>query len=311
MTLQIQRRRSATVPPSGTGRGDLGLPKRRRGESRPLPVVIGMVIIVVLTIYILFPIYWTIVASTKATNQLASTNGAWFSLPLHLLGNLQSLFSANGGIFVRWMLNSVLYAGVGGLACTLISGAAGYALARLRFRGSGVASGAILLGAMLPETVMAFPQFLVLTRLGLVNTYWAILLPSLISPFAVFLARMFAIQSIPMELIEAARMDRAGEFRIATTIGGTLMAPGLVAILLIQIVAIWNNFFLPLLVLNSANKLPATVGLYLWNGKITQNPEYQTLVLVGSLVSAIPLMVLFLVLQRYWRSGLATGAVKG
>lgn len=283
--------------------------RRRRGGSR-LPVVIGMLIIIVLTAYTLFPIYWAVIASTKATNELASTNGVWLTFPTHLVSNFRHLFSADGGIFGRWILNSLFYAGVGGAACTLISGCAGYALAMLRFRGSHFLSGVILVGTMLPATVLAFPQFLVLTHLGLVNTYWALLLPSFISPFAVFLARMFAIQSVPMELIEAARIDGAGEFRIARTVGATLMAPGLVTILLIQVVAIWNNFFLPLIVLNSADKLPATVGLYLWNGKITQNPDYQSLVIIGSLISAIPLIVLFLTLQRYWRSGLAAGAVK-
>ncbi|HEU0206489.1 MAG TPA: carbohydrate ABC transporter permease [Pseudolysinimonas sp.] len=269
-----------------------------------------MAIIIVLTVYCLFPIYWTVIASTKSTNELASTSGVWFSFPIHLVQNIRSLFSVDGGLFGRWMLNSVLYAAVGGVGCMLISGAAGYALAMLRFRGSRGASAIILVGTMLPATVLAFPQFLVLTNLGLVNTYWAVLLPSLISPFSVFLARMFAIQSVPRDLIEAARIDGAGEFRIARTLGATLMAPGLVTILLIHVVAIWNNFFLPLLVLNAADKLPATVGLYLWNGKVTQNPDYQSLVIIGSLVSAIPLIVLFLTLQRYWRSGLATGAVK-
>ena len=280
-------------------------------RSRPrVATVVAVLIIAALAAYFLFPIYWTIIASTKATNELASTNGVWFTLPLHLVANIAALFGADGGIFGRWMLNSVLYAGVGGIACTVLSGGAGYALAMLRFRGARIASAVILIGTMLPATVLAFPQFLVLTRLGLVNTYWAVLLPSLVSPFSVFLARMFAVQSVPVELIEAARIDGAGELRIATTVGATLMAPGLVTILLIEIVAIWNNFFLPLIVLNSASKLPATVGLYLWNGKITQNPDYQSLVIIGSLVSAIPLIVLFLTLQRYWRSGLATGAVK-
>lgn len=309
MTLEDQRQRHVPRPrvdharqPQGTARG------RQRGSG--LPVVIGMLIIVALTVYTLFPIYWTVIASTKATNELASTSGVWISLPLHLVDNLRSLFSADGGIFGRWMLNSLFYAVVGGMACTVLSGGAGYALAMLRFRGARLASGIILIGTMLPATVLAFPQFLVISRLGLVNTYWAVLLPSLVSPFAVFLARMFAIQSVPVDLIEAARIDGAGELRIATTLGAPLMAPGLVTILLIQVVAIWNNFFLPLIVLNSGDKLPATVGLYLWNGKITQNPDYQSLVIIGSLVSAIPLIVLFLTLQRYWRSGLATGAVK-
>ena len=309
MTLLDARRSGSAAADVERDQAGGGASRRPRAGSR-LRVVVGMLIIIVLTVYTLFPIYWTVIASTKATNELASTSGVWLTFPIHLVDNLGALFAADGGIFGRWLLNSFLYAGIGGIGCTVISGAAGYALGMLRFRASGVASSIILVGTMLPGTVLAFPQFLVLTRLGLVNTYWAVLLPSLVSPFAVFLARMFAIQSVPIDLIEAARIDGAGEFRIATTVGATLMAPGLVTILLIEVVAIWNNFFLPLIVLSSGDKLPATVGLYLWNGKITQNPDYQSLVIVGSLISALPLIALFLTLQRYWRSGLATGAVK-
>lgn len=306
MTLEDQRMSTASPDRVETTR-----PRRdRRRSGSRLPVVIGMLVILVLTAYTLFPIYWTVIASTKATNELASTSGVWFSVPLHLADNLRNLFSADGGLFGRWLLNSLLYAGVAGVACTVISGGAGYALAMLRFRGARLASAIILVGTMLPATVLAFPQYLVLTHLGLVNTYWAVLLPSFVSPFAVFLARMFTIQSVPVELIEAARIDGAGELRIASTLAAPLMAPGLVTILLIHVVAVWNNFFLPLIVLNSGDKLPATVGLYLWNGKITQNPDYQSLVIVGSLVSAIPLILLFLTLQRYWRAGLGAGAVK-
>lgn len=309
MTVEYQEQQR-TAPARNDQRSRTRIRTRSRYRSPRLPIVIGMLIIIALTAYTLFPIYWAAIASTKATNELASTSGVWLTFPLHLVANLRSLFTQDGGIFGRWMLNSVLYAGVGGVASTVVSGAAGYALAVLRFRGARVASAIILVGTMLPATVLAFPQFLVITHLGLVNTYWAVLLPSVISPFAVFLARMFAIQSVPMELVEAARIDGAGEFRIATTVGARLMMPGLVTILLIEIVGIWNNFFLPLIVLNSSSELPATVGLYLWNGKITQNPDYQSLVIIGSLVSSIPLIVLFLTLQRYWRSGLATGAVK-
>lgn len=284
-------------------------PASHRTHSRRA-MIIGTLIIVALATYFFFPIYWQIVASTKSSNQLTSTSGMWFTSPSKWVENLQGLFSADGGIFSRWFLNSLFYAGVGGIVATVISGAGGYALALLRFRGSRAASLVIIIGVMVPGTVLAFPLFLVMARLGLVDTYWAVLLPSLVSPFAVFLARMFASQSIPVDLLEAARIDGAGELRIALTIGSRLMLPGLVTILLIQIVAIWNNFFLPLLVLNSAETFPATVGLYVWNGRVTQSPGYQSFVIMGSIISSIPLVVLFLTLQRYWRSGIATGAVK-
>lgn len=285
-------------------------PTRRAPRSR-IATVAAMAVIVILTVYFLFPLYWQITSSTKSSNELASTNGLLPSADPKIWQNLVDLFSFRDGVFGVWMLNSLLYAGVGGIVATVVSAATGYALAMLRFRGSKIVTAAVLVGTMVPATVLAFPLFLVLSRMQLIDTYWAVLLPSLVSPFSVFLARMFASQSVPMEVLEAARIDGAGELRIAATMASRLMMPGLITILLIQIVAIWNNFFLPLIVLTDDKKFPATLGLYIWNSRVTQVPEYQSLVIVGALVSSIPLIVLFLVLQRYWRSGLAAGAVKG
>jgi multiple sugar transport system permease protein len=282
--------------------------QRRKPDLRTL---LGVAIIGALVAYFLFPIYWQVIASTKSTAELTSTNGLWFSFPTHLAENLQGLFTADGGVFARWLLNSALYAGVGGAACTAFAGAAGYALAHLRFHGSRLVTLCVLIGTMLPATVLALPQYLMVVQLGLADTYWAVLLPSLVSPFAVFLARMFATQAVPHTLLEAARIDGAGELRTALTIGSRLMAPGLVTIFLIEIVAIWNNFFLPLMVLSDDRYFPATLGLYVWNDRVTQTPEYQSLVILGSLLSSIPLIALFVSLQRYWRSDLATAAVKG
>lgn len=264
-----------------------------------------------LAVYFLFPLVWQVVASTKTSNQLATTPGLLPFIPGNLWENLSDLVTRENGIFLRWMLNSVLYAVVGGLAATAFSGAAGYALAFLRFGGKRALTLAILIGTLLPGTVLAFLLFLVMVRFGLVDTYWSVLLPSMISPLAIFLARMFAAQAMPYSMIEAARIDGAGEIRIALGFGFRLMGPGLVTIFLIQVVAIWNNFFLPLILLNDTELFPSTLGLYIWNSRVTQAPEYTVLVIVGALVAALPLIALFLTLQRYWRSGLAAGAVKG
>ncbi|MGP4915639.1 carbohydrate ABC transporter permease [Brachybacterium tyrofermentans] len=275
-----------------------------------LPTVIGTAIIIAFCIYFLFPVFWQLIASTKTTSQLASTSGVVPTIPPHTFDNLRALFTAEDGIFGRWFVNSLIYSGIGGALCTLISAATGYALALLRFRGKTFITAAVLVGTLLPATVLAFPIYLVVVRLGIVDTYWAYLLPSLVSPMAIFLGRMFAQQSIPKDLLEAARIDGAGEMRIAFTIGLRLMTPGLVTIFLIQVIAIWNNFLLPLMVLSSSEKYPATVGLYIWNSRVTQSPEYTILVLLGALVSSLPLIVLFLWLQRYLKSGMTSGAVK-
>lgn len=283
---------------------------RRRRDYRFWPTVISTLVIAILTIYFLFPIYWQVIASTKSSNELATTNGLVPTVPFRTWENIKNLFAAEGGIFGRWFINSLLYSGVGGILGTLISAVTGYALAFLRFRGRNVITVAILVGTLVPATVLAFPLYLLLARMNLIDTYWAFLLPSLVAPMAVFLCRMFAQQAIPYEVIEAARVDGAGELRIALTIGLRLMGTGLVTVLLIQIIAIWNNFFLPLMVLSSSELFPSTLGLYIWNGRVTQAPEYQVLVLVGALVACLPLVVLFFSLQRFLKAGLTAGAVK-
>lgn len=282
-------------------------PSRRRSLW---PTVVATGIIAGLTVYFLFPIYWQLIASTKSSNELATTNGLLPTIPARTVDNIKALFSAENGIYGRWFLNSLIYSGLGGLLCTLLSGIGGYVLAFLRFKGKTVVSVSILVGVLVPGTVLAFPLYLLLAKMHMIDTYWGLLLPGLVSPMAVFLARMFAQQSIPYDLIEAARIDGVGEMRIAFTIGLRLMSTGLVTILLLQIIGIWNNFFLPLLVLSSSELFPSTLGLYIWNTRVTQAPEYQVLALVGSTISCLPLILIFFTLQRYLRAGMTAGAVK-
>jgi multiple sugar transport system permease protein len=143
---------------------------------------------------------------------------------------------------------------------------------------------------------------------------WAIILPSLVSPFGVYLMRVYAADSVDDSLLEAARIDGAGEIRIFLTIGLRLLTPGIVTVVLFQLVATWNNYFLPLIMLNTPGLYPVTVGLAQWQASAAAGGGAQVLfstVLTGSLVSIIPLIIAFLFLQRYWQSGLATGGVKG
>jgi len=168
---------------------------------------------------------------------------------------------------------------------------------------------------MIPTTALAIPTYLLFAKAGLVNTPWAVILPSLISPFGLYLMRIYAEDAVPDSLIEAARMDGAGELRIFTTIALRLLAPGLVTVILFTLVATWNNYFLPLIMLNDPDLYPITVGLSSWaaqaqNGGAGASSNMLALVVTGSLISIIPLVLAFLLLQRYWQSGLATGGVK-
>jgi multiple sugar transport system permease protein len=271
---------------------------------------VAMSLMVLLAIYFVLPVYFLIVAATKPQADLVSTFGLWFS-HFDLLQNLKTLFAQRDGVFGRWALNSVLYAVVGAAVGTLISALCGYALAKFRFRGREVLFSILLGGVLVPSTALALPLFLLFSAAGIVDTYWAVFLPSIVSPFGVYLARIFANAAVPDEIIESARLDGAGEFRTFFSVSFKLMTPSLVTVFLFQFVGIWNNFFLPLVMLQQEKLFPITLGLYEWNGQAKQGvSQLQESVITGSLVSIVPLIILFILLQRFWRTGLAAGSIK-
>lgn len=259
--------------------------------------------------YFLLPVFWLIVSATKTSEDLTTTFGLWFA-DNNLGANLSATLRYNDGVFLRWLLNSGLYSVVGAAAATLLSAMAGYALAKFRFRGREAVFSVILAGVLVPPAALAVPLFLMLAGVGMTNTVWSVLLPSMVSPFGVYLARIYAAASVPDELLEAGRIDGAGDIRLFFRIGLRLMLPALVTIFLFQFVAIWNNFLLPLIMLASDRLYPVTLGLYTLNSQITRDPGLKMVVVTGSLLSVVPLVVAFLLLQRYWRSGLSTGSIK-
>ncbi|PVE76873.1 carbohydrate ABC transporter permease [Microbacterium testaceum] len=269
----------------------------------------AMLVMAVFTVYFLLPLWWLLVASSKSTGDILTTNPLWFA-DMRLFSNIGDLFAYRDGIFLRWLGNSLLYAGLGGAVATLLAAMAGYALAKYRFPGRELVFDVVLGGVLVPATALALPLFLIFSQVQLTNTFWAVFLPSLVSPFGVYLARIFAASSVPDELLEASRLDGAGEIRTFFTVSLRLMSPALVTMFLFQFVAIWNNFFLPLIMLRSEELFPVVFGLYGWNNQLNQIPELRGLVLIGALLSVIPLIVIFLLLQRFWRNGLGTGALK-
>lgn len=272
----------------------------------------AMLVMAVFTFYFLIPIWWLLVSSSKTRDEFTTTAPLWFTPDglATLTRNIGTLFAYDSGVYLRWIVNSVLYAGLGALLGTLLAGMCGYALAKYRFRGREALFNGVLAGVLVPATALALPLFLIFSQVQLTNTYWSVFLPSIVSPFGVYLARIFAASSVPDELLEAARLDGSGEVRTFFTISARLMSPALVTMFLFQFVAIWNNFFLPLIMLRDQTLFPVTLGLYAWNSSIGQAPELRSLVIVGALVSIIPLIAAFLSLQRFWSGGLAAGSVK-
>ncbi|WP_433323845.1 carbohydrate ABC transporter permease [Spirillospora sp. CA-294931] len=262
----------------------------------------------VASVYFLLPLWWLIVAANKNGSELFSTPALWFGGEARIGENLSDVFAYQDGVFADWIVNSLLYSVVGAAAATLLAAAAGYALAKYPFRGRGLVFAVIIGALLIPPPLLAVPQYLLASKTGMVDTVWSVLLPSMVSPFGVYLARVYA-DTVPDELLEAARVDGAGELRIFCTVGLRLMGPALVTIFLFQTVQIWNNFFLPLVMLADNKLWPLTLGLYFWNS----NPQksFFTLVIAGSLISIVPLVVAFLSLNRFWRGGMTAGAVKG
>ncbi|MGD0245209.1 MAG: carbohydrate ABC transporter permease [Streptosporangiaceae bacterium] len=282
-----------------------GVPERARGmRTAAFPTAI----LLLGAVYCLLPVVWVLVAATKSNSELFTT--FTFAPSGSLWSNIAALTSYGGGVFWHWMLNTAIYAGGGALLSVAVSGLTGYALAKYRFRGRSTLSNLLLAGVLVPPVVLALPQYLLLARVGLTNTYWSVLLPSVVSPYGIYLARVYATASVPDEVIESARVDGCPEGRLFARIAVPMMAPGLVTIFLFQFVAVWNNFLLPFIMLSDENKFPLTVGLYTLLNRGASAPSLYSLVVTGSLLSIIPLIILFLSLQRYWRTDIASGAVK-
>ncbi|WP_436231870.1 carbohydrate ABC transporter permease [Cellulomonas cellasea] len=285
-------------------------PAASRGVQESLFSRAGaMLVMGVFTLYFLVPIWWLIVSATKDRGQFTSTNPLWFA-DMNLVENVSALLRYDGGIFARWIGNSLAYTAGGALLGTVLASMCGYALAKYRFRGRDTLFNVVLGGVLVPATALALPLFLIFSQVNLTNTFWAVFLPSLVSPFGVYLTRIYAAASVPDELLEAARLDGSGEVRTFFTVSVRLMFPALVTVFLFQFVAIWNNFFLPLIMLRDEAVFPVTLGLYSWNTQVNQIPELRGHVLVGALLAIIPLIVVFLLLQRFWRNGLGAGSVK-
>ncbi|UYG17792.1 carbohydrate ABC transporter permease [Brachybacterium huguangmaarense] len=283
----------------------------RTAGTKPTTTIIVTAVLVIVAIYFLLPVYWVIVNATKSTDALFGTNGFWFGGNFQLFENIRNVFTANGGAFPRWALNSLLYSGVGALFATYFSVAAGYALAKYDFPGRNAIFAFVLGGVLVPGTATALPLFLVFSKIGLTNTYWAVLIPSLLSPFGLFLARIYAGAAIPDEMLEAGRLDGAGEMRIFHFLVLRQLMPAIVTIFLFQFVAVWNNYLLPLVMLADERLYPITLGLNNWRAQTDRLPEFYELTVGGALLSVIPLAILIIVLQRFWRGGLTEGSVKG
>jgi multiple sugar transport system permease protein len=286
--------------------------RRRRLSTTPRKSVALTVIMAFFVLYSLVPLAWLIISATKTQPELFTSFGLWFSGPFALFDNIWQTLTFDNGIFLQWLGNTVLYVIAGAGGATLLATLGGYGLARFEFPGKRGVFTLILAAIAIPGTALAVPTFLLFSQMGLTNTVWSVIIPSLVSPFGLYLIWVYARDAIPTELLEAARVDGSGELRTFLTISLRLLAPAVATVGLFSIVASWNNYFLPLIMLSDPELYPLTIGLNLWNVQgqgIGADPIYN-LVITGALLTIIPIVGAFLLMQRYWQSGLAAGSVK-
>lgn len=265
-------------------------------------------------IYFLAPFAWLVIASTKNDTDLFNTFGLWFGHAFEFFRNIGTVFTYENGSFGIWLLNSAYYALASAVGAVLLATLAGYAFAKYHFAGKNGIFSVILGSIMIPGTALALPTYLLFAHLNITNTPWAVILPSVVNPFALYLVMVYAQDAVDDSLVEAARIDGAGEFRIFWQIAVRLLGPAMVTVFLLALVATWNNYFLPLIMLNQSDLYPITVGLAQWASSSNAGGGARVLfstVITGSFISILPLIASFLYLQRYWQSGLSSGGVKG
>ncbi|MEU0785996.1 carbohydrate ABC transporter permease [Streptomyces sp. NPDC006173] len=298
-TLAVRKAAPAAGTTPGTAQGP---PRRGRIALVPtLTLLLG-------ALYCLLPVAWVLIAATKSGSELFST---FTFLPgTGFTRNVTDLNAYRDGIYWTWMGNSALYAGLGALLSTAVSAVSGYALAIYRFRGRETIFSVLMAGVLMPPVILAIPQYLLLAKADLTDSYASVLLPLVLSPYGVYLARIYASAAVPGDVVEAGRMDGAGEWRIFTRVALPMMVPGLVTVFLFQFVAVWNNFLLPYIMLSDDEKFPITLGLFTLLEQGSNTPALYTLVITGALLAIVPLVALFLVIQRFWSLDLLSGAVK-
>jgi multiple sugar transport system permease protein len=301
-------RRGRRKPPPD----DDAIPIRLYGTRRGT-VTFLTILCVLFALFTLTPVAWIMINSTTTQANIFESFGFWFARPFELFHNFSLLFqNVDGyGTYVRWFGNTALYALIGGGGATVLSALAGYGFARFRFRGARVTFLLVLASLLVPITAITVPLYLSYAKIGLIDSIWGMILPSMVSPVGVYLMRTFVEVSVPNEILDAARVDGAGEARIFFRVALPLMVPGVMTVLLLSVVAVWNNYFLPLIIFSKNSLYPLTVGIGLWaqRGQNSGSTQIFPLVVIGGLVTIIPLIALFLLLQRYWRSGLLLGSI--
>ncbi|MFI5709221.1 carbohydrate ABC transporter permease [Kribbella sp. NPDC051620] len=290
-----------------------------RQTSRALSVAVLALLLALLAVFFVLPVIWLLLAPTKTASELVADGPFAFGAFGNIATAWRHLTSFEDGVVFVWLKNSAIYS-AGSLILTLATSVpAGYALALTKFRGRRLLLSVTLLVMIMPSATLVLPLFLELNRFGLIGTVWSVILPFSFFPFGVYLVYIYFATSLPTEMLEAARIDGAGEWRTFTTIALPLAKPVVALVAFFSFVGNWNNFFLPYLVLPSSQQFPIQVGL---NQLLSTTPSFNPVAGAGLditspelalsvIIAILPVLIVFLFSQRALVSGMLAGATKG
>jgi multiple sugar transport system permease protein len=270
---------------------------------------LGGTIIAFFALFFVLPLVWLVLAPTKSTSQLNGLDG---ELPIsfgsfaQLAENWDALVGFQDGIIWTWLGNSLLYSGPAVVIAIVVAIPAGYALAMSSFRGRRALLIATLMVMLIPNTALVLPIFLELSAVRLVGSPLAVILPFSFFPFGVYLAYIYFSASLSNDLLDAARMDGAGEARVFASIALPLATPVIALVGFFNVVTNWNNYFLPFVMQQGSRRMPIQVGLT----ELTSNPVSNPQLALATLISVAPVLVIFLFSQRFLVRGTTTGGTK-
>lgn len=286
---------------------------KTHSPERSIPGLIVMILMLIAAAYFLLPIIWLFISTTKTSSDLFNTPMLSFPKQWQFWHNLKVVSSYQGGQYWRWYLNSAIYSTVTAVLATIISAMAGYVLSKYSFKARGVMFSLVLASLLIPGAALTIPIFLLIKVLGLMNTYVGVIIPSLASPFGAYFMNVYIGEAMPTEFIDSGRVDGASDWQIFWKIAIPIIRPGLVTFFLISFIGMWNNFFLPLLILSDSSKFPLPLGLQVWSTYISQAgtgaPPYAQIIM-GAFLSVLPMIVLFPFLRKYIAAGMMTGGLK-
>lgn len=267
--------------------------------------VIGVILLIILALLFIFPLYWILTGSFKTQQAVNSAVPVWFPTGETVtMRNYNELFNRPA---ITWLLNTVfICAAAMGLTCIAAS-MGGYALAKKRFAGRTLLFSVFICAMALPKQVILIPLLKELAFLKLHNTLWAVILPTVGWPFGVFLMKQFS-ENIPGELLEAARIDGAGEARTFIEIVIPLIKPGIGALAIFTFITAWNDYFLQLIMLNDTKVLTISLGIAKLQTELSTDFG---LIMAGAALGSVPIIIIFLIFQKFFTRGITMGAVKG